>query len=247
MRRSRFHYLLVCIFLLTTSCSNHNMAEPPSLQSEVISYTFTPTFPSSPAITLTSITTFTLFPTEASTPIPIDSSNLPPLVKLILSSEEIESLDIFNSNPLIGIADTTKELGDSCLWDCAKHVYSLDQGTLTIILLRAGDQQKAESTIESLRIDFLKPAAHQYTTNDISSLQQNAWAVVDEASISRDLRTGAAGIAHGEIVVLATYSRDYCEYLPNYGRFCEGDIIGLAMAAVEVLNLQVQKLQAAGY
>jgi hypothetical protein len=244
MIRSKLRYYLILTFLLTISCSNHNLEELSTSQqvsptSEVISYASTPTIPFSPTIQPTSI--------ETHTPTPIDFSNLPPLVDVILSSEEIESLDIFNSNPLIGIADTTKELGASCLWDCAKHVYSLEYGTLTVILLRAGNQQKAESTIESLRIDLLKPVAHQYTTNDIPTLQQNAWAVVDEASSVRDFRTGAAGIAHGEIVVLVTYSQDFCEYLPNYGRFCEGDIMGLAMAAVEHLNLQVQKLQAAGY
>lgn len=242
--RSRFHYQLVLIFLVTISCSNHNVKKSLTSQQipaapEVISYTSAPTIPS------TSTATFTLLPTG--TPTPIDFSNSPQLIDLILSSEEIESLDEFGSNPLIAIADTTRELGDSCLLDCAKHVYSLDYGTLTIILLRAGSREKAESTVASLRTDFLKPAAHPYTTNDISSLQQNAWAVVDEASISRDFRTGAAGMAQGEIVVLVTYSRDYCEYLPNYGRFCEGDIMGLAMASIAYLNLQVQKLQAAGY
>jgi hypothetical protein len=246
MMRSTLRFHLAFIFLLTGSCSTHNLEEPPFPQqapitSEVMSYTSTPVIPS------TSAATFTLSPVETQASTPIDFSNLPAMIDLILSVEEIESLDQFGSNRLISIADKTKELGNSCLWDCAKHVYSLEHGTLTVILLRAGDPQKAESTVKSLRTEFIKTAGSEYTASDISSLQPKAWAVVDPPSSSRDFRTGAAGIAQGEIVVLVTYSRDFCEYMPNYGRFCEGDIMGLAMTSIEYLNLQVQKLQAAGY
>lgn len=196
---------------------------------------------------VTNIVSSTLSLTEISTPIPIDTSDLPKLTDVILSSEDIESLDEFGSNPLISVANKTKELGASCLWDCAKHLYSLEHGTLTIVLLRAGSQQKADHTSESLRADFLKAAGVEYTTNDISNISLMAWSIVDAASSTRDFRTSAAGIAHGEIVILATYSQNFCEYMPNYGRYCEGDIMGLAMTSIEYLNLQIQKLQIAGY
>ena len=250
--KSKSHHYLAIILLLIVSCSNQQTGEFSTPQQvsptvAVILPASTTTIPSTPTITATSIVTFTLSPTETHTPTPIDLSNLPKLTNVILSSEDIESVDEFGSNPLVTTADTTKELGGACLWDCAKYLYSLEHGTLTIVLLRAGSQQKAESTSESLRNDFLKTAGVEYTINDISSMPEKAWSIVDEASSTKDFRTSAAGIAHGEIVVLVTYSQNFCEYMPNYGRFCEGDIMGLAMNSIAYLNLQIKKLQIAGY
>ncbi len=252
MMESKSHYYPAIILLLIVSCSNQQTRGFPT--SQQISPTLTATLltatitiPPTSTTTPTNIATFTLSPTETQTSTPIDFSDLPNLTDVILSSEDIESVDEFGSNPLVTTADTTKELGTSCLWDCAKHLYSLEHGTLTIVLLRAGSHQKAESTSESLRTDFLKTAGFEYTINDISSMPESAWTIVDEASSTKDFRTSAAGIAYGEIVVLVTYSQNFCEYMPNYGRYCEGDIMGLAMTSIEYLNLQIQNLQIARY
>ncbi len=238
------------LLLLLVSCSNYQAEEfstPQQISSTQAINLPTATITIQPALTVTEIATSTLPPTYTPTPTPIDLSNLPKLANVILSSKDIESLDEFKSNPLMSVTDNSKELRDSCLWDCAKYFYSLEHGTLVIILLRTGSFQQAASTSENLRADFLKTAGVEYTMNDIANMPPKAWSIVDAASSTKDFRTSATGIAHGEIVILATYSQNFCEYMPNYGRYCEGDIMGLAMTSIEYLNLQIQKLRIAGY
>jgi hypothetical protein len=239
-----------------TACSNQASQESfktqqPSASPEIVVFTSTskviintPTH----ALTVTSSPQ----PLSTQTPTPIDLDSLPNLTDVILSSSDVESIDKYGSNPLILIADTTHELKDSCLWDCAKFRYSLEHGTLTIMLLRAGNHQKAESTAQNLRNDFLPMAkttmgGAEYTLDDIPSMPPESWVIVDAPSSTKDIRTSAAGMSYGSIVILVTYSQSFCEYMPNYGRYCEGDMMGLALSSVEYIMAQIQKLEASGY
>ena len=108
---------------------------------------------------------------------------------------------------------------------------------MTITLLRAGDHQKAESTLDNLRNDFLKTARpYEYTTDDLPTMPTGSWITVDRASNTMDLQTGATGFAHGSIVVLVTYSQVWSD-----------DLMELAYISVYFLNEQIRKLESAGY
>jgi hypothetical protein len=180
------------------------------------------------------------------TPTLVDWGRLSKLSDVIISSADSENIDEFQYNHLLRVTDVTSELQDSCLWDCVKYRYSLKDGTLTIMLLRAGDYQKAERTLANLRKDFLKTVGIDYTVSDIS-MPPTAWAMVDAPSSTKDSRTGVAGITHGSIVILVTYSQIFCEYTAEFGRYCEGSIMPLAGTSVYFLEVQIQKLETAGY
>jgi hypothetical protein len=198
-----------------------------------------------PTHTLASTATAQNLPTQ--TPTLVNLESLPKLSEVIISSTDSEKIDEFSYNPLLLVTDATSELQDVCLWDCVKYRYSLEQGILTIMLLRAGDPQKAESTVENLRNDFLKTVGVEYTVNDMTNMPSTSWVIVDSASNAKDFRTSAASVAYGSIVILVTYSQVFCEYTPELGRYCEGDLMGLALTSVEFLNVQIQKLETAGY
>ena len=81
------------------------------------------------------------------TSIPLDYDSLPNLNEVIISSLDIKNVPEdgyldhhLDTNPLIDVTDVTHELNE-CLWDCAKYRYSLEDGLLTIIILRTGDEQ----------------------------------------------------------------------------------------------------------
>lgn len=169
----------------------------------------------------------------------VDFEKLPRLSDVVVSSVDFESFvttETFRYNTLIRITDLTNELKDSCLWDCAKYRYSLKYGTFTIMLLRAGDHPKAENTSQNLRQGFLKSAGqYEYTDSDIPTMPLGSWAFVTYSDIKYHA-TGATGIAHGSIVILVTYSH-----------IATDDIMDFAIYPVEFLNVQIQKLEAAGY
>jgi hypothetical protein len=145
------------------------------------------------------------------------------------------------------VTDITNELNGSCLWDCAKSRYSLDRGSLTIMLRRAGDHQKAQNTVKNLRIEFLPSTLVEYKQSDLSILPSGSWVVVDAPSSTKDNRTSTASVAYGSIVILTTYTQSFCDYEPGLGRICEGDVEGLAVSAVKYLIAQMKKLEASGY
>ena len=248
---TNYYLSLFLTMLLLTSCSGQISQESfvtqqPSPNPEVGSTPTLKIIESTPTHTLVPTTTPQIQPSETPTPIVVE--NLPQLSEVVLSSNDIENLDEYDSSPLVlAAADVINELQNSCLWDCIKYRYSLARGTLTILLLRAGDHQKAESTVKTLRGDFLKTVGFEYTTDDLSSMPSASWVIVDAASSSTDYRTSAAGIAYGSIVVLVTYSQNFCEYTVELGKYCKGDLMGLALDSVEFLNAQIQKLETAGY
>ena len=222
------------------------VTQQPSPSLEVMLFT--------PTLKIVDVTpTHTLIPTATEQTVPtqtptlVDLESLPKLSEVVISSIDSESIDELSYNPLIQVIDATNELQGYCLSDCVKYRYSLEQGTLTIMLLRTGDPQKAESTVENLKNDFLKTVGVEYTANDITSMPSKSWVLVDAASNDKDFRTSAASAAHGSIVILVTYSQIFCEYTPEVGRYCEGDLMGLALTSVEFLNAQIQKLETAGY
>ena len=259
----KHHLSLLLVFALLTACSNQlsqesTVTRPSSPSPEVIVFTPTSKFvdipPSHTPIPTLGTQVFsrdaptTAWPTSLpQTPTLVDLDKLPKLHEVILSPADVENLDGYSWNPLLLATDTTNELRDSCLWDCAKYGYSLEHGTLTIMLLRAGDPRKAQNTVENLRKDFFKTVGYEYTENDLPTMPPKSWALIDAASSTKDFRTGAAGVAHGRIVILVTYSQLYCEYTPELGRYCEGDTMILAGTSVDFLNAQIRKLETAGY
>ena len=254
---------IILVLFLLPACSHQTARElfvtqqpSPSPLVAVITPTLkiansTPTRTQTPTSTVQIVATQTptlteqVFPTPTSTLVDLES--LPKLSDVIISSNDIKNNYDLSWNPLIRAANTTNELKDACLWDCAKYRYSLKEGILTIILLRAGNFQKAENTVENLRKDFLEPWGYEYTANDLADMPPNSWALVDAASSTDDFRTGAAGMAHGSVVILVTYSQRFCENTPEIGRYCEGDTMTLADTSVYFLNAQIQKLEVAGY
>ena len=249
--RAKHHLPLLLALILLSACLGQASPESfaiqqPSPSPEVI--IFTPTLKIAdviPTHTLVPTATAQNLPTQ--TPTLVDLESLPKLRELIISSTDSEKIDEFSDNSLLLVTDATSELQDSCLWDCVKYRYSLEQGTLTIVLLRAGDPKKAESTVENLRTDFLKTVGVEYSADDITSMPSKSWVLVDAASSVKDFRTSAAGIAHASIVILVTYSQIFCEYTPELGRYCEGNLMGLALTSVVFLKAQVQKLETGDY
>jgi hypothetical protein len=250
MHTNSLRALLLTVLLLT-SCSGQ--ASPPVL----VTQQPTPKAKTLPSPTLrstdipmtpTQVPPSTLQSPQTQTPSAINVENLPHLSKVILTSSDIENLSDYDPSPMVLTSnESTNELQNSCLWDCAKYGYSLAWGNLTILLLRAGDSQKAKNTVESLRGDFLKTVSFEYTVNDLSSMPPDSWAMIDTASRMSDYRTSATGLAYGSIVILVTYSRDFCEDTTEIGRYCEGDLMQLVWDSVQVLNAQVQKLNTMGY
>ena len=237
--QTKHHIPILLVLFLLAACTNQPSPESfvtqqPSPNPDVIRFTSTPkTIDVFPTHTLTPSAIVQILPTQI--PTQVDLENLPKLSEAIISSTDFETIDL-SYNPLILAADATNELQDSCLWDCAKYRYSLEEGTLTITLLRAGDHQKAESTLGNLRNDFLKTAKHyEYTTDDLT-MPTGSWIIIDRASNTKDHQTGASGIAHGSIVVLVTYSQAWSD-----------DLMELAYISVYFLNEQIRKLESAGY
>jgi hypothetical protein len=213
------------------------------------------------------------------TSIPINFDNLPNLNEVIISSLDIKNVpeDSFfdhrlDGNPLMDVTDVTHELNE-CLWDCAKYRYSLEDGLLTIILLRTGDEQKAERTAEKLKNNFLDTEANNsnWWVTDYTdvlpeivpdNISANTWLVITEKSEhlpplpdSQLLYQGQGppilvsqtivlGTAHGSIVILTTYHRNiYIEegWAADIGTFDAADY------PIYFLEMQIQKLEAAGY
>ena len=239
------------VLFLLAACSGQPPQEPFVTQTlaptrEFIIFTPIPkTVDVTPAHTLLPTVIVQILPTQSPTLVNIES--LPKLSKVIISSADSENIDELSYNPLLQVTDTTSELQGYCLWDCVKHQYSLEQGTLTIMLLRTGDTQKAESTVDNVRKEFLKTVGVEYTASDIPSMPSNSWVIVDAASNTKDFRMSAAGTVHGSVVILVTYRQRFCENTSELGRYCEGDLMGLGLTSIDFLNAQIEKLEAAGY
>ena len=136
----------------------------------------------------------------APTSFPIDFDSLPKLNQVIISSLDLQSIKdapgddhlayLLDTNPLIDVTDVIHELNE-CLWDCAKYRYSLKDGLLTIILLRTGDEQKAERTIENLTSPNTEAKQINWWATDHTdvlpeivpdNISSNAWLVITHKS-----------------------------------------------------------------
>lgn len=250
--QTKHHITILLVLFLLAACSNQASRESfvtqqlspgpevvifaPTLNIDDITpiHALTPTATMQVVPTQNSTLTKQILPTLTSTPADVES--LPKLGEVILSSMDSENIYELKSNPLLQVTDATNELQGFCLWDCVKYRYSLQQSTLTIMLLRAGDQQKAESTLENLREDFLKVRHYEYTTSDIPTMPPGSWVIVDMAYSAEEHETGAAAIAHGSVVILVTYNRVWSD-----------NLMEIAYPPVEFLNAQIRKLEAAGY
>jgi hypothetical protein len=250
--------LLFLPVILIASCSPQASTSPsasstapvsttPSAQDQHTPAASTPTFaPSTIQPSLSPTNTGSLFPSIEPATTPTDWVSLPKLSAVILSASDIQNMDQSASiHPYV--TDITDELDGSCLWDCAKSRYSLERGSLTIMLLRAGDHQKAQSTVQNLRFEFLPTTWVEYKQSDLSILPPGSWVVVDAPSSTKDNRTSTAGVAYGSIVILTTFTQAFCDEEPGLGRICEGDLEGLAINAVKYLIAQMKKLEISGY
>jgi len=193
----------------------------------------------------TQTTANTSLPSPSTTsPSPILWDDLPKLGDVILSNEDIEAIDqdaIGNLN----VSNPTHELDTSCLLDCARAQYSILGEILTIVLLRARDNQEADNTVYSIRNNFISTAIYEYTPDSLPDMPPGSWVLVDAPSNS-DSFTCAMGLSYGNIVIFTTYSRIFCENNEN-GRYCEGDTFQFALTSVEYLMAQIKKLEGAGY
>lgn len=237
--QTRCHFPLLFVLFLLISCSGQVFSEPlvtqqPSAKPEITALATTPNIVDATSThTSTPIATTEIPSTQ--TPTLVDLENLPKLNEVVISSLDFETIEL-SYNPLILVTDATNELQGSCLWDCVKYRYSLEHGTLTIVLLRTGDRQKAESTLDNLKKDFLTVSRYEYTVEDLTNMPPRSWALVDMASSTDDHQTGAAGIAHGSVVILVTYSQIWSD-----------DLMEFAYVPVYFLNEQIRKLESAGY
>jgi hypothetical protein len=184
-------------------------------------------------------------PSVKSSPTEIDWNRLPKLMTVILSANDFGSIN-YGIIPNF-ISDITSEVEGQCYVDCAKFTYAVDSGTLTILLLRTGSDEIATKASENLRIDFVKKSAHEYNQDEIPNMPIGSWSNVDYFSCSRDFLTGAAGMSFGRIILLVTFSRNFCWYDPIEGRYCEGDAGELAWISVGYLAAQIKKLEEMGY
>jgi len=236
----KHHTPILLVLLLLAACTNQPSPESfatqqPSPSPEINTFTSTPKIIDiTPTHTLIPAVTVQILPTQI--PTRVNLENLPNLRETILSAIDFETIGL-GYNTLTFVTDATNELQDSCLWDCAKYRYSLEYGTLTIMLLRAGDHQKAENTLENLRKDFLDTVvAYEYTPEDAPIMPPGSWVIVDQAIRTEDYQTGAAGITHGSIVVLVTYRQ-----------IGSDDLAEFAIVPTYFLNEQIRKLESAGY
>lgn len=257
-------YCLSLVLVLLTACSNQTPQEPlptqqPSLQPEAI--TSVPTLriaDNTPTDTLIPISTdeasstqaptAQTLPTETSTPVSLESP--PKLRDAILSSADVENA-VIKFDQVLLTTDVTDELQGSCLRECVKYRYSLKYGVLTIVLLRAGDPQKAERNVANLREDFISLDGYEYLGNDLPSglhKRPNSWTIaLPMDSHARYSNTVAVGTTYGAIVILVTYSKDYCVNSSELGTYCEGDLYMLVEGTGYFVNEQIEKLETIGY
>jgi hypothetical protein len=219
------------------------------------------------------------------TSFPVDYESLPKLNDVIISTLDLEKIKatpeelsndflvyLLDTNPLVDVVDAKNELRD-CLLDCAKYRYSLEDGLLTTILLRTGNKQKAENTVENLKKEFLEletDNSNWWARDDTDFLPEIApkgvpsttWMMVVEKSEhlpplpeSQLLYEGqrppvlvtqviATGVAHGNIVVLITYHRKI--YIKE-GWAADIGTLEAKDYPLHFLRMQINKLDAAGY
>jgi len=222
-----------------------------------VSSTVTPIIISTSIIPPTEIVIFHSTPGERITilktitqTLPVDNINwqkLPKLSEVILPKQYFESADYYS----ISVSDSlreyyvTEELGDRCLWDCAKIRYAQSNANWTITLLRAGDNEKAQRTAQNLQKNFEQYIFSEYMPEELPEMLPGSWVIFHE-SADRYFKSVSTGLSHGPVVVLITFSARMC-WDSDEGFKCEGDIYGFVKDLVMFSNARIQNLEGAGY
>ena len=142
--------------------------------------------------------------------------------------------------------DATAELGESCLWDCSRTVLVTESGEMTVSVIQAGDPEKAERTLESIKRELSYGEIYEYSVDEFASLTAlapNAWVVERRNGVNHDSISGAS---RGVAVVWVIYSYDICGEREGM-IYCEGDTLYLSSVAARVAEMQLETLMAAGY
>jgi len=170
------------------------------------------------------------------------------LDQAILASEDFEAVSAIQlqdiRDSMLEWSDRTMELADYCLWECAKRQIVGENWALTVVLLRAGDADKASRTVQRALTE-VKGGNEPYPIDMFRSLVEldsSAW-VLGGGFGSGEYRVGAS---RGSIIVFVTYQYEVCAGVELSGR-CEYDGSYLASTAVEVSVKQIEKLIENGY
>jgi hypothetical protein len=182
-------------------------------------------------------------PSQTVTQTSVHWASIPKLSEVILSKQDFENINSWYAQYPLHIVDAKEEIGSSCLWDCAKFHYSNQERHWTILLLRAGDPQKAFTTVQKLKSNFA--FFEEYTPDVLSGMLPGSWIVVHKAA-DEYFTSVTTGLSYGNIVVLITDSAKTC-FDSADGFICEGDLYSLAAEVSELAKAQVQKLAEAGY
>jgi hypothetical protein len=219
MRRNIFLGFTIVIILIascTSTAEEHvsSTVTKPQAQVTIIRSTLTPEIPTRiPTNTASSTKTITLTPSNTPTiptntitltPTDVDWDQMPPLSDMVLSIKEISEIELDTIDPFFTMVDTTDEV-ENCLLDCVKTRYSFDEGSITILMLRAGNRDKAQSTVESLREVFLQGGNEVMSHDDILEIRPGSWVISERHSRYRFYLSCSASMAEDDIVVLVTF------------------------------------------
>ena len=244
-RNNLVKLIILAIFLL--SCSEKTTSTTLQPQETKIINTLVPST-ETPKISLTE----TLIPLDLATstptliiptPTPVNWDELPALTEVALSKSDFEKADSWYSIYPLVETDATNELEDLCLWDCAKFLFSNSEKRWTVVLLRAGDNQKALSTAQNLKANYKD--TYEYTPDVLKGMLPDSWIVIHKPA-DRFFISATIGVSYGRVVLLITASDKTCFYTDE-GLICEGDLYSLADDVSDFAKLQIKKLADAGY
>jgi len=143
--------------------------------------------------------------------------------------------------------DISEELGQSCLWDCSRTLLATGgYGEIIVSVVRTGDPDKANRTLDSLKREFASQVEYEYPAGEfetLSRLASNAWVVELQRGVDHD---SVAGASRGVVVIWVVYSYDICGERDGLV-YCEGDKLYLSSVAARVAEMQLESLMAAGY
>jgi len=143
--------------------------------------------------------------------------------------------------------DATAELGAACLIDCSKMVFETTLGRLTIVIIRAGDEEKAHRTSTNLAAEFRRGADFEYPADEylgLLALAPDNWAMTHHQG---DIWDSVAGASRGVVIAWGSLQYDICGVNDAGERYCEGDIGYYTSIVTTSLEMQFAKLISAGY
>lgn len=173
----------------------------------------------------------------------VNWDKLPTLTEVSLSKSDFEQTDSWYSLFPLQESNVTNELKDLCLWDCAKFYFSNSEKRWTVILLRAGDNQKALNTAQNFKSNY--EYTYEYTPDILKDMIPDSWVIIHQPA-DRYFISATIGASYGRIALVITVSSKTC-FDTDEGFVCEGDLYSLANDASKFAKLQIKKLVAAGY